>query len=319
MGENLEIESFFQAPQRSKFADRFLAATGPEVPQMAPPMEAQPRPDDEISDVERIRRTLFIGNLPASCTTREIKKLLPSKDSVINVRLRNISLATSDLSRKVAVRRGKIDKTGTCSAYVFMKAPSDVTEAVDKLNGTRYMDHILRVDQATEPGKRNRLDKETNRRSIFVGSVPFEAKEEELAEVFQPCGKIHHVRIPRDAEGKGRGIAYVTFVDEESVELALRFNKAKFKKQVLKVERSNPAKGEKTKKKHEMERLENKFKGKKPEKMKPETKGIKFGQRSPGFEGKRAKSHDDDKNQSIKTYLKMKAHIRKKRAHSVGK
>jgi nucleolar protein 12 len=161
-----------------------------------------------------------------------------------------------------------------------------------------------------------------SRKSIFVGQVPFDATEEELHEIFKACGAIHHVRIPRNEKGQSRGIAYVTFQEEEAVEFALKFNKATFKKQTILVQRSNPAKGEKIKKKHE-EQAEQKMKSGKKKFVKQPKQEIKTAKRkkpeaATAFEGMRAKPHEDNKNQSIKTYLKLRAHIKRKRDKSAG-
>jgi RNA recognition motif-containing protein len=205
-----------------------------------------------------------------------------------------------------------------------MTAPSFVTEAIDKLNGTTFMDRILRLDQATEAGQHNCLSADINKRSVFIGQLPFSATEEEIAEIFKDCGKIHHVRIPRDPEGKSRGIAYITFDTQEAVDLALKFNKAQFGKQTITVQSSNPGKAEKMKKKE----IEGKKPGRKfsakakgdEQKLGPKKrKNEKDDGRGQNWEGKRARGHEHDKNQSKKTFLKMKAHVRKKRSKSVGK
>jgi RNA recognition motif-containing protein len=124
------------------------------------------------------------------------------------------------------------------------------------------MDRILRVDQATEPGQKNRTDKRTNKLSVFVGHIPFDSTEEEVRGIFEVCGPIHHVRIPRNEKGQGRGIAYVTFQEEEAVPLALRFDKAAFRNQTIAVQRSDPIKAERTKLKHEAAKAKGKGKGK---------------------------------------------------------
>jgi RNA recognition motif-containing protein len=198
-----------------------------------------------------------------------------------------------------------------------------VTAAIDKLNGITFMDRVLRVDQATEPGKKNRIDKQTNRLSVFVGHVPFDATEEEIREIVEACGPIHHVRLPRNEKGQTRGIAYITFQDEEAVSLALKFDKAAFRKQTITVQRSDPVKAERTKQKHEQLKGKGKAKAKRMGGEKVKGKKEKLFEKPANkaaakFEGKRAKEHKDDKNQAIKTYLKMRAHVKRKRTNSVS-
>ena len=325
MSSENPVDALFKKAQPSSLAGRILGTEKLEIPEEKPERTPSKSEAEEISEDERLRRTVVICNLPNKCTARDIKKLF-DKGVVVNVRFRAITLAQTKLPRKVAVRRGAIDEDGTCNAYVFVKTPADVTNAIDRLNGTTFMEKVLRVDQATAPGKKGRVDKETNRKSVFIGHVPFDMTEEELRDVFSSCGAIHHVRIPRDEKGKGRGIAYVTFEEEESVDFALKFNQAEVRGQVLHVERSNPAKGEKTKKKHEaMKQKKGGAKGKATvaakEKVKPKAgaKTEKKKDEKPSFEGRRAKAHMEDKNKAIKTYLKMRAHVKRKRQGSVKK
>jgi RNA recognition motif-containing protein len=190
------------------------------------------------------------------------------------------------------------------------------------------MGKVIRADEASAPGQKNKVDRGTSSRSVFVGQVPFDATEEEIHEIFSSCGEINHVRIPRNEKGQSRGIAYVTFEKDDAVEYALKFNKASFKKQTIIVQRSNPAKGERIKKKHEAESKKKtgktpspKEKGKpgKKKNLRPILKEQPAKTEVPSFEGKRAKAHDDDKNQSIKTYLKMRAHVKRKRSKSAGR
>ena len=335
MSEKSAIDELFGSAEPSKFLDRYLAKEIVEFPHV------QSKGSDEIEDIksdhkqskieeeERIKRTLFLGNLPASVTSHQITSLV-GKKNVENVRIRSIALSNTkkELSRQVAVRRHLVDGNGTCCAYVVMKSPEDVEEAIKKFNSYNFMDHVIRADHATLKGEKNVIDKDTNKRSVFIGHVPFDATEEEIRDIFKECGEIHHVRIPRDERGKSRGVAYVTFVNEDDVALALQFNGADFRKEKITVERSNPARAEKLKRKKEEK--ENKKKGAKLAK-KDKPKG-KFGNRKKqykpkkdtsaktdkgdGFEGRRSKPKLSDKNQAIRTYIKMRAHINKKRRNA---
>lgn len=50
------------------------------------------------------------------------------------------------------------------------------------------------------------------KRSVFVGSLPFDAEEEELWKFFADCGAIDNVRLIRDKKTNiGKGIGYVQF------------------------------------------------------------------------------------------------------------
>jgi RNA recognition motif-containing protein len=252
MDQKSVLAELFKSSQPSKFASRFLGHESAEASATLPAQAASTRPSPELSAADQLRRTVFVGNLPNKCTKADLKKLFPAKNAIVSLRFRSIQLeSTNKLGRKVAVRRGAIAEEGSCNAYVVLQTPADVTAAIDKLNGTTFMGRVLRVDQATGAGGRNRVDKETTRRSVFVGHVPFDAAEEELREIFEEaCGAIRHIRIPRDDKGQSRGIAYITFEEDEGVEFALKLNGATFRKQTIAIQRSNPAKGEKIKREH---------------------------------------------------------------------
>ena len=160
----LSFDALFSNPQRSSLADRILGMEKLEIPP-PPPVAPAKKEEEDIDDGEKLRRTAIICNLPVKCTARDLKKLFPQKDSIVNIRFRSIQLENkTKLSRKVAVRRGAINEEGTMNAYVYFKAPADVTDAITRLNNTTFMDKIIRVDQATAPGKKNRTDKETNKK-----------------------------------------------------------------------------------------------------------------------------------------------------------
>jgi RNA recognition motif-containing protein len=254
-----KITALFNVPQPSKLANRFLGKDPIVPPQQQRQTEPTPTPAVDPSDPDILRRTVFIGNLPTKCKAVDLKKLFPEKDAIVSVRFRTIQLSADNrLARKVAIRRHAIDEDGSCNTYVVLRTPANVTAAIDKLNGITFMDRVLRVDQATEPGTKNRTDKRTNRLSVFVGHVPSDATEEEIRGIFQVCGPIHHVRLPKNEKGQNRGIAYVTFEDEDAVSLALRFDKAVLRTQTLTVQRSDPIKAQRTKTKQDRMKVKGK-------------------------------------------------------------
>jgi len=65
--------------------------------------------------------------------------------------------------------------------------------------------------------------KHDNKRSIFIGNLPFDANDDDVWKAFEECGEIESVRLIRDsATSVGKGFGYVLFQDEASVALALR-------------------------------------------------------------------------------------------------
>ncbi|KIY64162.1 hypothetical protein CYLTODRAFT_381221 [Cylindrobasidium torrendii FP15055 ss-10] len=138
------------------------------------------------------------------------------------------------------------------NAYVVLAYEEDVYDATPaiakKANGSTFMDRILRVDVVGKP------DGGEPKLSVFVGSVDFAAKDEDLRAYFEalltaerggpPEGDgarwVTRVRIVRDRETQlGKGFAYVQFADVECVDevVAMEEGKIRFAKRKLRVAR----------------------------------------------------------------------------------
>uniref|UniRef100_A0A3B0MUF9 Nucleolar, RNA-binding protein, putative n=1 Tax=Theileria annulata TaxID=5874 RepID=A0A3B0MUF9_THEAN len=65
---------------------------------------------------------------------------------------------------------------------------------------------------------------------IYCGNLPVESTEEELREFFEECGKITRVN-----KLNGKGIAFITFANEEAAKKALDYNNSPYKGQNLSI------------------------------------------------------------------------------------
>ncbi len=94
------------------------------------------------------------------------------------------------------------------NAYVVFKDQDSVAKALE-LNGKVFRDKHIRVDTIVDP----KLDFKS---TIFVGNIPFTAKEEELWKRFTEFGEVKNVRIVRDRRTQqAKGVAYITFATKE--------------------------------------------------------------------------------------------------------
>ncbi|XP_055329297.1 cleavage stimulation factor subunit 2 tau variant-like isoform X2 [Paramacrobiotus metropolitanus] len=60
-------------------------------------------------------------------------------------------------------------------------------------------------------------------RSVYIGNLPWDIKEDDLKEVFARVGTIVSLRMPNDPEsGKSRGFAFCEYRDQESVNVAIK-------------------------------------------------------------------------------------------------
>ncbi|KAF2277404.1 uncharacterized protein EI97DRAFT_416252 [Westerdykella ornata] len=215
---------------------------------------------DDMQELEKAARTVFLGNVSSEAiTSKSAKKTLmrhlssfiddladnkpPHK--VESLRFRSTAFASA-LPKKAAYAKKEIldATTKSTNAYAVYSTQLAAREAVKRLNGTIVLNRHLRVDSVAHPAKTD------HRRCVFVGNLGFvddESKinpdegdkkkknkppsdvEEGLWVHFSKAGKVESVRVVRDAKTRvGKGFAYVQFEDENSVEAALQFNDQKF-------------------------------------------------------------------------------------------
>jgi nucleolar protein 12 len=186
-------------------------------------MDDEKELDFEKDTPERKARTVFVGNLPVSCLEKEDGKKLRTKFSVHGkietIRFRSIGFSNS-LPKRVAFQRGDFHpERDTLNAYVVYSNIDEAKAALSE-NATTFNEKHIRVDLAE-------TSKNDMKRSVFVGNLPFDAKEEALWEFFSSCGNVANVRLIRDSKTSlGKGFGYVQFQDKSSVALAIQLNGA---------------------------------------------------------------------------------------------
>ncbi|KAM8956692.1 RNA-binding protein 34 [Lycaon pictus] len=184
---------------------------------------------------ERLKneRTVFVGNLPVTCNKKKLKSFFREYGQIDSVRFRSLIPAEGTLSKKLAAIKRKIHPDQKyINAYVVFKDESSATKAL-KRNGAQIADGFrIRVDLASETSSRDK-------RSVFVGNLPYKVEESAVEEHFLDCGSIVAVRIVRDrVTGVGRGFGYVLFENTDAVHLALKLNNSELMGRKLRVMRS---------------------------------------------------------------------------------
>ncbi|XP_066139376.1 uncharacterized protein [Euwallacea fornicatus] len=174
--------------------------------------------------------TLFVGNIPIGIPKKEIQKHFRKHGEIDSVRIRGVPVADVKTPKKVAAIKKEFhpDRTSVF-AYIRFKKIEDAKNAEIE-NGELFHGHHLRVQFCEEKTKHDES------KAIFVGNLPFKAEDEELWNIFKPCGAISHVRVVRDGRtGIGKGFAYVNFKDADSVQLALEMEKAMLNDRELRI------------------------------------------------------------------------------------
>ena len=188
---------------------------------------------ERIIDEEKEKRTIFVGNLSVNVKKPQLKKLFCKFGKIETIRFRCASRPDLKTTKKIAVIKQTFhEERDNICAYVRM-ASVEEAEAGCSLNGTMVDGFTIRVDMALKNKTHD------NKKSIFLGNLHFNTKEEDVRALFSKCGDVDNVRLIRDAStGMGKGFGYVNFVSEESVAKALRLNNQEVSGRKVRVSRA---------------------------------------------------------------------------------
>nr|XP_048306124.1 RNA-binding protein 34 [Myodes glareolus] len=184
---------------------------------------------------ERLKneRTVFVGNLPVKCNKKKLKSFFKEYGQIESVRFRSVMPAEGTLTKKLAAIKRKFHPDQkSINAYVVFKEESAAAKALQR-NGAEIAEGFrIRVDLASETTSRDK-------RSVFVGNLPYKVEDAALEKHFLDCGSIVAVRILRNPlTGVGRGFGYVLFENTDAVHLALKLNNSELMGRKLRVMRS---------------------------------------------------------------------------------
>ncbi|XP_015579946.2 RNA-binding protein 34 [Ricinus communis] len=183
-----------------------------------------------FDDESKLLRTVFVGNLPLKMKKKTLVKEFSQFGEIDSVRIRSVPIVDTKIPRKGAVILKKInDSADSVHAYIVFKTEQSAEASLANNMAVVGGNHI-RVDRACPPRKKLKGEATPlydNKRTLFVGNLPFDVKDEEIYQLFSGIkdleSSIEAVRVIRDSYvGLGRGIAYVLFKTREAVNLALK-------------------------------------------------------------------------------------------------
>lgn len=91
------------------------------------------------------------------------------------------------------------------------------------------------VTESNDSNVSSQAENDESSRTVFVGNIPFEARNEDVEALFRPFGTVERVSMPQ-RNGRPRGFAFVVMETEEtSVSAAENLNQVEFKGRVLRV------------------------------------------------------------------------------------
>ncbi|GAA0152862.1 translation initiation factor [Lithospermum erythrorhizon] len=200
-----------------------------------------------FDDEDKLLRTVFVGNLPLKIKKKVLLKEFGIFGEVESVRIRSVPLLDSKTPRKGAIMKKQINESAdSVHAYIVFKTVESAQGALAHNMAVVEGNHI-RVDRACPPRKKLKGDSTSlydNKRSIFVGNLPFDVKNEELYQLFTHMkgleSSLEAVRVIRDPSSSlGKGIAYVLFKTKEAANMVFRKRVLRLRDRELRLSRVN--------------------------------------------------------------------------------
>ncbi|EOY25135.1 hypothetical protein QUC31_009124 [Theobroma cacao] len=205
-------------------------------------------PKEGFDDESKLLRTVFVGNLPIKVKKKVLIKEFSKFGEIESVRIRSIPLSDTKKPRKGAIMLKQFnEKADTVHAYIVFKT-EESAEASLAHNMAVVAGNHIRVDRSCPPRKKLKGESDPlydNKRTVFVGNLPFDVKDEEIYQLF--CGinnlesSIEAVRVVRDPQfGVGKGIAYVLFKTREAANVVVRKRTLKLRDRELRLSHARP-------------------------------------------------------------------------------
>ncbi|MBA0593261.1 uncharacterized protein LOC105764995 [Gossypium raimondii] len=200
-------------------------------------------PKEGFDDDSKLMRTVFVGNLPIKAKKKVLLKEFSKFGEIESVRIRSVPLNDTKKPRKGAIMLKQINENAdSVHAYIVFKTEQSAEASLANNMAVIAGNHI-RVDRACPPRKKLKAENAPlydSRRTVFVGNLPFDVKDEEIYQLF--CGinnlgsSIEAVRVIRDPQfGVGKGIAYVLFKTREAANVVVKKRTLKLRDRELRL------------------------------------------------------------------------------------
>ncbi|XP_057777750.1 uncharacterized protein LOC130996260 [Salvia miltiorrhiza] len=204
---------------------------------------------EDFDDESKLLRTVFVGNLPLKLKKKELAKEFGKFGEVESVRIRSVPIVDGKMPRKGAVITKKINENGnSVNAYVVFKTEESAQASLAHNMAVVAGNHI-RVDRACPPRKKLKGDAPLlyeNKRTVFLGNLPFDVKDEEIYQLFSTIKNletsVEAARVIRDpGSSLGKGIAYVLFKTVDAANMAVKKRNLWIRGRELRLSHAKPA------------------------------------------------------------------------------
>ena len=217
---------------------------------------------------QRIRHTLFVGNLPFGkyidrCLWLRLSMSIDciSPSSIIHHVFYACADADVDTIRSVLSEFGEVRSvtlplnrdSGKPRGFAFvdMATAGEMETAIAGVNGRLLDGRVLRASPSLPKDKQPKKTAEDNGiGKIYVGNIAYDTTKEMLAEHFEQYGTVFEVYLPLTDEGNCRGFGFVSMRNEELESVIDQSNGAELNGRSLSVSLPR-ARGEKPKRNKE--------------------------------------------------------------------
>ncbi|KAF5772564.1 putative RNA recognition motif domain, nucleotide-binding alpha-beta plait domain superfamily [Helianthus annuus] len=196
-----------------------------------------------FDDEEKLLRTVFVGNLPLKVKKKALLKEFDRFGEIESVRIRSVPILDDKTPRKGAIIKKQInDAVDRVNAYIVFKTEDSAQASLSHNMAVVGGNHI-HVDRACPPRKKFKGENAPlydTKRTVFIGNLPFDVKDEELYQLFTGFSNlkdcIEAIRVVRDpGTSMGKGIAYVLFTTRDAANTVVRKHKLKIRDRELRL------------------------------------------------------------------------------------
>lgn len=165
-------------------------------------------------------RTVFVVNLRKTMNREDINEVFARYGKIQSIKL------PKDPKAK---HRSKLKGIG----YIEYKHKDDAMKCIKELNNKSVQGKVLRIERYRD---RNDVND-----TVFIRGLSGLNEVECnhcIKTILKECGEIKEIRLTREKYGNGhkiKGFGYVQFMKHESVELALKCDKAEYKNKIIEI------------------------------------------------------------------------------------
>ncbi|KAK9079573.1 hypothetical protein SSX86_001246 [Deinandra increscens subsp. villosa] len=202
--------------------------------------------EEGFDDEEKLLRTVFVGNLPLKVKKKALLREFNQFGEIESIRIRSVPLLDDKTPRKGAVIKKHInDAVDRVNAYIVFKMEDSAQASLSHNMAVVGGNHI-HVDRACPPRKKLKGEDAPLydiKRTVFIGNLPFDVKDEELYQLFSGINNlkdcIEAIRVVRDpGTSMGKGIAYILFTTREAANTVVRKHNLKIRDRELRLSRT---------------------------------------------------------------------------------